>query len=215
VQNIGAYGAEVKDVIWAIEAIEMATGLSVTFSKADCEYGYRDSKFKHEWKDQFFITSVTYRLSQTFQPLLDYGNIREKLEEAGIEKPTAKQLRNIIIDIRQEKLPDPKVVGNAGSFFVNPLVSREQYLQLKEKWPDIPHYYVDNDHEKIPAGWLIEHCGWKGRSIGKAGVHDKQALVLVNKGGATGKEIVTLCEAIQNDVLEQFGIEIHSEVNII
>ncbi len=215
VQNIGAYGVEVKDVIWNIEAIEVATGLSVSFSKADCEYGYRDSKFKHEWKNQFFITSVTYRLSQTFQPMLDYGNIRQKLEENGIEKPNAKQLRKTIIDIRQEKLPDTKVEGNAGSFFVNPVVEREKYLQMKEQFPDLPHYYVDNDHEKIPAGWMIEKCGWKGRSLGRAGVHDKQALVLVNRGGATGKEVVALCEAIKKDVMAMFGVEIHSEVNII
>ncbi len=215
VQNIGAYGAEVKDVIWSIDAIEVSTGLSVSFSKADCEYGYRDSKFKHEWKNQYFITSVTYRLSQSFHPMLDYGNIRQKLEEMGIEKPNAKQLRNTIIKIRQEKLPDTKVEGNAGSFFVNPVVSRDQYLQMKEKWPDIPHYYVDNDHEKIPAGWMIEKCGWKGRTLGRAGVHDKQALVLVNRGGATGKEVVNLCRAIQEDVYGMFGVKIHSEVNII
>ncbi len=215
VQNIGAYGAEVKDVIWSIEAVEIATGLSVTIPKAECQYAYRDSRFKNEWKNQYFITAVTYRLSETFTPLTSYGNIRGKLEEMGVDAPTARQVRQAVIEIRQEKLPDTKVEGNAGSFFVNPVVTREKYLELVEKYPGMPHYYVDNDHEKIPAGWLIEQCGWKGRSLGHAGVHSKQALVLVNKGGATGKEILTLCNAVREDVLAKFGIKIFTEVNIV
>lgn len=215
VQNIGAYGAEIKDILTEVEAVEMATGRMVTFSNADCEYGYRDSRFKHDWKNRFFITAVTYRLEKTFQPRLEYGNIRQKLTAAGINHPTASQLRQVIIDIRNEKLPDVKVEGNAGSFFVNPVVSREKYLELEASYPGMPHYTIDEGHEKIPAGWMIEQCGWKGRTLGRAGVHSRQALVLVNKGGATGQEVLRLCQAVQEDVFRRFGIEIHSEVNIV
>ena len=215
VQNIGAYGAEVKDLIAKVEAVEIASGKTVSFSNDDCEYGYRQSRFKHEWKDRFLITQVTYRLSHTFTPRLDYGNIRAELERMGIAQPTAQQLRQAIIDIRNAKLPDPKVEGNAGSFFMNPVVGREKYEQLAAEYPGMPHYTIDAEHEKIPAGWMIDRCGWKGRSLGRAGVHDKQALVLVNRGDATGNEIVRLMQAIQQDVKEKFGINIHPEVNVI
>ena len=215
VQNIGAYGAEIKDILVEVEAIEMATGQMVTFTNADCEYAYRDSRFKHDWKNRFFITAVTYRLEKSFQPCLEYGNIRQKLAAEGIDHPTAEQLRQTIINIRNEKLPDVKVEGNAGSFFVNPVVSREKYLELEALYPGMPHYTIDEEHEKIPAGWMIEQCGWKGRTLGHAGVHSRQALVLVNRGGATGQEVLRLCQAVQKDVLRRFGIEIHSEVNIV
>ena len=215
VQNIGAYGVEVKDLITSVEAVEIATGDIRIFSKEECGYAYRDSRFKHEWKNRYLITHVTYQLQTVFEPRLDYGNIRAELERKGITKPTAQQLRQVIIDIRNAKLPDPKVMGNAGSFFMNPIVSKEKYEQLASQYEGMPHYTVDADHEKIPAGWMIEKCGWKGKSMGRAGVHDKQALVLVNCGGATGQEIVALCETIQRDVEEKFGIEIFPEVNII
>ena len=215
VQNIGAYGVEAKDLIVEVEAIEIATGQLRLFSNADCQYGYRDSRFKHDWKNQYLMTHVTYALQSTFEPKLDYGNIRAELERRGISIPTAAQLREVIIDIRNAKLPDPKVTGNAGSFFMNPVVSREKYESLAVQYEGMPHYTIDSDHEKIPAGWMIEQCGWKGRSLGRAGVHDKQALVLVNRGGATGAEVVTLCEAIRKDVREKFGIDIHPEVNIV
>ena len=215
VQNIGAYGVEVKDLIVEVEAIEIASGMLRTFSNADCQYGYRDSRFKHDWKSQYLMTHVTYALQSTFEPKLDYGNIRAELERKGISNPTAAQLRAVIIDIRNAKLPDPKVMGNAGSFFMNPVVSREKYESLAGQYEGMPHYTIDSDHEKIPAGWMIEQCGWKGRSLGRAGVHDKQALVLVNRGGATGAEVVTLCETIRKGVREKFGIDIHPEVNII
>ena len=215
VQNIGAYGVEVKDLIVEVEAVEIATGQLCTFSNADCQYGYRDSRFKHDWKNRYLVTHVTYQLAADFQPHLDYGNIRAELERRGITEPTAPQLRQVVIDIRQAKLPDPKVTGNAGSFFMNPVVSREQYEALAAHYPGMPHYTVDAQREKIPAGWMIDQCGWKGRSLGHAGVHDKQALVLVNRGGATGQEIVDLCNAIRKDVKETFGIDIHPEVNII
>ena len=215
VQNIGAYGAEVCQIIHRIEAVELATGEWRVFTADECAYGYRDSRFKHEWKDRYLITSVTYRLSKS-QPLrLDYGNIRAELERQGIADPTPAQLRQAIIDIRNAKLPDTKVEGNAGSFFVNPVVSREKYEQLAAEYPGMPHYMIDDCHEKIPAGWLIEQCGWKGRTLGRAGVHHRQALVLVNKGGATGEEVLRLCETVKADVRRKFGIEIHSEVNII
>ena len=214
VQNIGAYGAEVKDLIRSIRAVEIATGQVRVIENAECEYGYRQSRFKHEWKNQYLIVSVTYEFSETFEPHLDYGNIRTELERRGVSlSPSV--LRETIIDIRNAKLPDPKVTGNAGSFFMNPIVSREKCESLAAQYEKMPHYEIDADHVKIPAGWMIDQCGWKGKALGRAGVHDKQALVLVNLGGATGEEIVTLCRAIQKDVKAKFGIDIHPEVNMI
>ena len=215
VQNIGAYGVEVKDFIHSISAVEIATGQTVTFLNADCEYAYRHSKFKTEWKNQYVIASVEFRFDSTFHPHLDYGNIRAELERNGISQPTPHQLRQAIIAIRQAKLPNPKIEGNAGSFFMNPIVDREKYESLASQYPQMPHYTIDESHEKIPAGWMIDQCGWKGRSIGPVGVHDKQALVLVNRGGATGGDVVRLCQAIQEDVLSRFGIVIKPEVNIL
>lgn len=215
VQNIGAYGVEAKDLIYKVEAVEISTGRMFEFSNADCCYSYRHSRFKGEWRNRFIITYVTYRLSTVYKPCLDYGNIRGELARKGISEPTARQLRDIIIDIRNAKLPDPKTEGNAGSFFMNAVVPRSKYKEIAAMYPDMPHYTVDEDHEKIPAGWMIDVCGWKGRTLGRAGVHDKQALVLVNRGGATGNDIVALCEAIRRDVRDKFGIEIHPEVNIV
>ena len=216
VQNIGAYGAEVKDLIVSVEAVEIGTGRLCVFSREDCQYGYRDSRFKHEWKNKYLITHVVYQLSSDeSRQSTEYGNIRSELDRRGIQTPTAAELRQVVIDIRNAKLPDPKVTGNAGSFFMNPVVERQKFEQLLAAYPDMPHYYIDADHEKIPAGWMIDQCGWKGRSLGRAGVHDKQALVLVNRGGATGQEIVDLCNTIRADVQKKFGIDIHPEVNII
>ena len=215
VQNIGAYGVEVKDLIDSVEAVEIQTGALRTFTNDECGYGYRDSRFKHEWKNRFLITHVTYRLSADFQANTQYGNISGELQHLGITHPDAAQLREVIIGIRRAKLPDPQVTGNAGSFFMNPVVSRQKYEELAAAYPQMPHYFIDADHEKIPAGWMIEQCGWKGRSLGRAGVHDRQALVLVNRGGATGGEVVALCEAIRSDVRQRFGIDIHPEVNIV
>ena len=215
VQNIGAYGMEAKDLILCVWMIEIPTGKPWMIGNEECEYGYRQSRFKQDWKNRFLITRVTYGLARTFQPRLDYGNIRQELERRGITEPTAQQLRDVIIDIRNAKLPDPKVEGNAGSFFMNPIVTRQKYEKLAAQYPDMPHYKVDSRHEKIPAGWMIEQCGWKGKSLGRAGVHNKQALVLVNRGGATGAEIVALCDAIRKDVKNKFGIDIHPEVNIV
>lgn len=215
VQNIGAYGAEVKDIIYKVEAVEIATGKSCYFTNEQCEYAYRKSRFKDDWKNKYLITHVTYKLSLVFNPHLDYGNIRAELDKEGISDPTAAELRNAIIKIRDAKLPDPKVEGNAGSFFMNPMVSKDKFNELLKKYPQMPHYDVDDTHEKIPAGWMIDQCGWKGKTLGRAGVHSKQALVLVNKGGATGNDIVALCDRIRSDVEKKFGIDIHPEVNII
>lgn len=217
VQNIGAYGVEAKDIIYNVEAVDIDTGRVVVFSAEECAYAYRQSRFKQEWKGRYVITHVTYRLSRTFVPHLDYGNIRTELERLGISAPTAKQLRSVIIDVRNAKLPDPAVEGNAGSFFMNPVVTRGKYEDIAEEYGQdgVPHYTVDDGHEKIPAGWMIEKCGWKGRTLGHAGVHSRQALVLVNRGGATGSDILALCEAVRHDVKKKFGIDIHPEVNIV
>lgn len=214
VQNIGAYGAEAKDIIYKVEAVEIATGEAVSFANADCHYAYRQSLFKTDWKGKYIVTHVTYKLTKTFTPHLDYGNIRAELERQNITQPTAQQLRQTIIDIRQAKLPDPKEEGNAGSFFMNPIVDRKKYDELATQYPEMPHYIVDDERVKIPAGWMIDQCGWKGKSLGKAGVHSKQALVLVNRGGATGNDVLALCRKIQADVLEKFGIAISPEVNV-
>ena len=214
VQNIGAYCVEAKDLIDSVEAVEIETGRICRFMSAECAYSYRQSKFKHAWRDRFLITAVTYKLSKTYAPKLDYGNIRAALAAKGIDNPTAMQLRETIIEIRNAKLPDPKVLGNAGSFFMNPVVPTQKYNELAQQYEGMPHYTIDSEHEKIPAGWLIEQCGWKGKALGRAAVHDKQALVLVNRGGATGSEVVHLCETIQHDVRQKFGIDINPEVNI-
>lgn len=215
VQNIGAYGIEVKDFIHSVAAVEIATGREVTVLNAECDYAYRHSKFKAEWKNKFIIKSVEFRYPCAYRPHLDYGNIRSELQRQNIDLPTPQQLRDTIIAIREDKLPDPKLQGNAGSFFMNPIVEKEVYERLALAYPKMPHYGVDDGREKIPAGWMIDQCGWKGRSMGPAGVHDRQALVLVNRGGATGNDIVKLCKAIQQDVFERFGVVIKPEVNIL
>lgn len=213
VQNIGAYGAEAKDIIDTIEAVEIATGKVRVINNDECSYSYRQSRFKHEWKDKFLITHVTYRLNRKFIPRLDYGNIRTQLDERGIATPTAQQLRDVIIEIRNAKLPDPKIWGNAGSFFMNPIVDENKKKELEDCFPDLRYFKVDGGY-KIPAGWMIEKCGWKGKTLGAAGVYDKQALVLVNRGGATGEDVVRLMKKIQEDVKQKFGIDIYPEVNI-
>lgn len=215
VQNIGAYGVEVGELIRSIEAVETGTGRLCVIDAADCCYAYRYSRFKDEWRGRFLITHVTYRLHKLFNPRLDYGNIADELRRKGISQPTAEQMRQTVTEIRNAKLPDPRKTGNAGSFFMNPVVSREKYEAMKALYPDMPHYAVADDKVKIPAGWLIDRCGWKGRSIGRAAVHDRQALVLVNKGGASGREIVHLCRMIQANVERRFGITLTPEVLIV
>lgn len=212
VQNIGAYGVEVKDLIVEVEAVEIATGRGFRIANEECRYAYRQSIFKQEWKGRFVVTHVVYKLSRTEHFHIDYGNLRTELNGLPL---TLNNVRQAVLHIRNSKLPDPKTLGNAGSFFMNPIIGREQFLHLQKEYPSIPHYEVDTERIKVPAGWLIEQCGWKGRSLGHAAVHDKQALVLVNLGGATGEEVMQLAHQVVHDVKQKFGIEIHPEVNYI
>ena len=214
VQNIGAYGVEVKDLIVQVEAVEAATGMERIFTNEECGYAYRESVFKHSLKGKYMVTGVSFRLKKKPCYQLDYGNVRAELEKNG-GALTLENVRQTIIRIRESKLPDPKVQGNAGSFFMNPMIPRVQLVALQKKYPQIPHYEVDANRVKIPAAWLIDQCGWKGKRLGRAGVHDKQPLVLVNVGNATGEEMVRLSEEIQKTVFETFGIPILPEVNFI
>lgn len=217
VQNIGAYGVEACDVIDEVKGISLKDGSERMWKRDECKYGYRQSIFKEELWGKYAITRVTFRLSRHFQPKLQYGGLVKAIEQAGFAESTltAEQLREVIIDIRRAKLPDPKEQGNAGSFFKNPVVPEEKAEQLLSQYPSMPHYPAEGSKVKLAAGWLIEQAGWKGKSLGPAAVHDRQALVLVNKGGATGKDIQRLCQAVKNDVKEQFGIELEPEVNFI
>jgi len=217
VQNIGAYGVEVCDVIKEVKGLSLKDSSEHLWKRDECKYGYRQSIFKEELWGKYAITRVTFRLSKHFVPKLQYGGLVKAIEQAGLTESTltAELLRQIIIGIRQAKLPDPKVQGNAGSFFKNPVVLREKAEQLLSMYPDMPHYPAEEGKVKLAAGWLIEQAGWKGKSLGRAAVHDRQALVLVNRGGATGQDIQRLCEAIKKDVAERFGIELSPEVNFI
>lgn len=214
VQNIGAYGMEAKDLIVNVETVEVATGKERIFENSECQYAYRESIFKHALKGQYIVTHVSYRLGKTPVYHLDYGNIRTELEKQGCQL-TLQHVRNTIIDIRNAKLPDPQVQGNAGSFFMNPIVPRAQFEALLKDYPSMPHYILDDERVKIPAAWMIDQCGWKGKQLGRAGVHSKQALVLINCGGATGQEVITLSKEIQQSVFQKFGIRIFPEVNFI
>nr|WP_306435319.1 UDP-N-acetylmuramate dehydrogenase [Phocaeicola coprophilus] len=214
VQNIGAYGVEAKDLIVSVDTFGLETGEERRFMQEECRYAYRESVFKQELKGKYAVTFVTYRLKKHPVFHLEYGNIRAELEKQGCQVDL-ENVRRIIIAIRQAKLPDPKVLGNAGSFFMNPVVPKMQLEALLAQYPDMPHYPVDEAHVKIPAGWMIDRCGWKGKRVGHAGVHEKQALVLVNCGGATGKEVMHLAEEIVASVRERFGVTIRPEVNYI
>lgn len=212
VQNIGAYGVEVKDLITSVETLD-CKGQKRVFQNAECAYAYRNSIFKRPEMKSYFVTYVNFRLGKVPQFKLDYGTIRKELADAP--SVTLPLVRQTIIKIRQSKLPDPQVLGNAGSFFTNPIVSREKWQSLLAQYPNMPYYEIDKQHVKIPAGWMIEQTGWKGKALGNAAVYDKQALILVNLGNATGAEIVALSEAVCHDVAARFGIEIHPEVNFI
>ncbi len=216
VQNIGAYGVEVCQLIHEVETVEVATGQVRIFRVDECQYAYRSSIFKQELKGQYIVTHVTYALQLAFAPDLEYGAIRRELEARNISPSalTAVQLRRLICEVRHAKLPDPAEIGSAGSFFMNPVVTNEKARSLLADYPNMPHFPL-SDGVKVPAGWLIEQCGWKGRSMGRAGVYPKQALVLVNLGGAKGADIVALSQAICKDVKDKFDIEIHPEVNFI
>lgn len=212
VQNIGAYGVEVKDLISSVETINIR-GEKRVYRVDECEYAYRKSLFKQAEMKSVFVTYVNFNLSRKEHYTLDYGTIREELAKCPVTD--LKTLRQVIIGIRESKLPDPKVLGNAGSFFMNPIVPRACFEELRRRYPDMPHYEVDAQRVKIPAGWMIDRCGWKGKALGAAAVHDKQALVLVNLGGATGADVVALSDAVRASVREKFGIDIQPEVNFI
>ena len=212
VQNIGAYGVGVKDLITSVETVNNR-GEEYVYPVEECGYAYRDSIFKHPDNKSVFVTYVHFRLGKEERYTLDYGTIRRELEK--YPALTLSVVREIIIHIREAKLPDPKVTGNAGSFFMNPVVSKEKLETLQEEYPCMPYYELADGRIKIPAGWMIEQCGWKGKSLGPAAVHDKQALVLVNRGGAKGSDIIALSDAVRASVREKFGIDIHPEVNFI
>jgi len=216
IQNIGAYGVEIKDTFHSLEALNLETLETTIFYTKDCKFGYRESVFKKELKGKYLITAVTFKLKKTPHTLhTTYGAIQQELDAMNIENPTIKDVSNAVIAIRQSKLPDPKEIGNSGSFFKNPIISKELYQQLTEKNPEIPHYPVNETEVKVPAGWLIEHSGLKGFRKGDAGVHTKQALVLVNYGNASGQELIDLAHFVQQTVFEKFEIKITPEVNII
>ena len=213
IQNIGAYGVEIKDVITEIEAIHLETLAKVLLSNEQCEFGYRDSIFKGKAKGKYFILSVRFRLSKHPELRLDYGTIREELKTMNVINPGISDVRDAVCRIRERKLPDPVKIGNAGSFFKNPVVSEEKFLELKEKYPSIA-CFPSGDSYKIAAAWMIERCGWKGKREGDAGVHQDQPLVLVNYGHATGSEILQLANQVSDSVFKEFGIRLEAEVNI-
>jgi UDP-N-acetylmuramate dehydrogenase len=213
IQNIGAYGVEVKDVIDEVETIEIKTLKKHRFTNSECEFGYRDSIFKRKLKGEHIITNVTFKLKIVPDFKLDYGNLRDGLKR--FEKVDLRSVRQSVINIRNSKLPKPEEIGNSGSFFKNPVVDSLKAQKIKEEHLEMPSYQQGNGMVKIPAGWLIETAGWKGKRIGDAGVHERQALVLVNYGNASGKEILSLANKIKQSVKEQFDIELEMEVNIV
>lgn len=214
IQNIGAYGVELKDVFVRLEAIHLHTGERRVFRLKDCAFGYRDSVFKTVYKGQYFITKVVLRLAKQAKINTSYGAIQKTLETMGVTQPDIRAISDAVIQIRQSKLPDPAVLGNAGSFFKNPVISQQTFQVLQARFPKVVSYTLADGKVKVPAGWLIEHSGWKGKRIGNTGSHKDQALVLVNYGGATGKEIYTLAMQIIASVKEKFGIQLTPEVNI-
>ena len=214
-QNIGAYGVEIKDVFYSLEAFYKNEKKIINFSLNDCEFGYRESVFKRKYKNEFVITSVTYRLNKKPTFNISYGAIEQELEKMNIKELSVKAISQAVINIRSSKLPDPSKIGNAGSFFKNPEITNAQYADLKSQFPTIIGYPLPNDHVKFAAGWLIEPCGWKGYRNGDAGCYEKQALVLVNYGNAKGEEIFDLSEKIFQSVKQKFNIELEREVNIV
>ncbi|MBD0402094.1 UDP-N-acetylmuramate dehydrogenase [Flammeovirga sp. EKP202] len=215
IQNIGAYGVEVKDVIQKVEFYHFDKKETFEYSNQECAFGYRNSIFKNELKGKIAVLSITIQLNKNWNFNTSYGAIEDEIENQGIENLTPLDLANVIIKIRESKLPDPNEIGNCGSFFKNPVLPKEDALKIIEKHPDAPHYIVGEEAIKIPAGWLIQTAGWKGKSLGNVGTYPKQALVLVNNGGATGEEAWALALQIQKDVKSQFGISIEPEVNIL
>jgi UDP-N-acetylmuramate dehydrogenase len=214
-QNIGAYGVEQKQVFYELEAYEISSRQSVKFKKDDCEFGYRHSIFKSKLKNKYIITSVTYQLDKRPIFNISYGAIQSTLEEMGVQQLSARSISEAVIQIRQSKLPDPLKIGNAGSFFKNPIVEKEHFEALQAAYEDIPSYPVADGWIKVPAAWLIEQTGWKGKTQGNVGVHDKQPLVLVNHGGGDGMQIYKLSQQIQQSVQKKFGVTLNREVNVV
>jgi UDP-N-acetylmuramate dehydrogenase len=215
-QNIGAYGVEIRETLVDVEAIELATSRKRVFTNEECKFGYRESIFKHEIKDQYFITFVSIRLAkEDYKLKTSYGAIQDVLNKNNIASPTIQAVSDAVVAIRKSKLPDPDVLGNAGSFFKNPSIENEKVDRIRKSHPNVPTYPGEHGLTKVPAGWLIEQCGWKGKSFDNIGVHKDQALVLVNYGGGEGAQIWTLAMQIRESVKNMFGIELHPEVNII
>lgn len=214
-QNIGAYGVEIKDIFEELQAVETATGTLRTFDATACAFGYRESVFKTTLKDKYIITSVTFRLQKKPAYNISYGDIQKTLDEMGVPEHSVRAISEAVIKIRQSKLPDPAQIGNAGSFFKNPEIPKAQFEALKTRFPAIPGYPVGHDAVKVPGGWLIEQAGWKGHRAGAVGVHDRQALVLVHHGGGMGQEIKELAAAVQASVAAMFGIQLMAEVNFV
>lgn len=214
-QNIGAYGVEIKDVFHELEALNRETLEVEMFDAAACQFGYRESVFKRALKNQYIIISVTLKLSKTSTVNTSYGAIEKELAEMGIQRPSIRDVSNAVINIRRSKLPDPSKIGNSGSFFKNPVISAEQFEKLKQQFPEVANYPLPNGDVKIAAGWLIDQAGWKGKTIGNYGVHKNQALVLVNYGGANGQDIYELSEEILRSIKTTYGIDLEREVNIL
>lgn len=214
-QNIGAYGVEIKETFIELEALEISSGKIVKFNNSDCEFGYRESVFKNKMKNQYIILNITLELKKNPVLNINYGDVKAILESQNIKNPGIKEVSNAIISIRQSKLPDPKKIGNSGSFFKNPIVSLNQLELIKKKYPNVVNYEINENEFKIAAGWLIERAGWKGKKFNNYGIHEKQALVLVNYGLANGMEIFELSEKIILDIKDKFGIKLEREVNII
>ncbi|MFV8360330.1 UDP-N-acetylmuramate dehydrogenase [Flavobacterium sp. LS1P3] len=216
VQNIGAYGTEIKDTFVSCEAITIESQKMKTFTKDECHFGYRESVFKNEVKNQYIITSVVFKLTKTNHKInTSYGDISSELEKNNITNPTLKDVSNAVIAIRQSKLPDPKELGNSGSFFKNPILLKSDFEKIHQQFPDMKYFDISETEVKIPAGWLIEQAGFKGKRFGDAGIHKNQALVLVNYGDATGQEILNISKDIQETIFKMFGIHIEAEVNVI
>jgi len=216
VQNIGAYGTEIKDTMVSCEAMHIDSQNMKTFTNADCHFGYRESIFKQEAKDQYIITSVVFQLTKRNHKInTAYGDIQSELAKQGIQNPTIQDVSRAVIAIRQSKLPDPKELGNSGSFFKNPILLKSDFELIHSKFPEMKYYEVSPTEVKVPAGWLIEQAGFKGKRFGDAGIHKNQALVLVNYGNATGQEILNVSKAIQQTIFNTFGIHIEAEVNVI
>ncbi len=214
IQNIGAYGVELKDVFHSLEALDVNTGEVRSFGKEECAFAYRDSIFKKGLKGKYIILSVSLLLSRDHDPDVSYGAILDELKAMGVDRPGIREVGEAVTAIRRRKLPDPEEVGNAGSFFKNPVITEKKYHEIRNRYPDMPSYKGEPGLVKVPAGWMIEQCAWKGQTLGNAAVHDRQALVLVTKGNATGKEVLRLARRIKASVFDEFGIDLEMEVNV-